>query len=88
MRIKYNQKSYEESFAEDAAAMQSLRNSLAGAPLVRLIEAWLERTPCLVKMAVDKNGKRYEQNYFLDEFRKGFDRYMHETFVKPYEVLY
>jgi hypothetical protein len=59
---------------------------LEGAPVVRLIEAWLERTPCLVKQALDMNGKRYEQNYFLDEFRRGFDRYILDTFVKPYEV--
>jgi hypothetical protein len=66
--------------------MQLIKSSLEDAPLVRLIEAWLERTPCLVKQAIDSKGKRYEQNYFLDEFRKGFDRYIYETFVKPYEV--
>jgi hypothetical protein len=69
----------------DEASKKALKESLEKMTLIKLVEAWLERTPCLTKLTIE-NGKRVEKNYFLEEFKKGFDRYMYDSYVKPAEV--
>jgi hypothetical protein len=86
LRIKYNQKPYDCEF--DEQQKQSLRKSEQTPTFLKLIEAWLERTPCLVSHEYDHNGKRNEINFFLQKFQKGFQKYVNDTYVKRIEVIF
>ena len=85
LRIKYNQRSYAHYFS-DETSLRLLKSSAEESTMVKLIEAWLERTPCLTRTAFDQNGNEFEQNDFLEQFGKGFELYIQETFINPLEV--
>ena len=84
MRIKYNQKPYDSEF--DDEQKNNLRKSEKSPSFLKLIEAWLERTPCLVSHEYDHNGTRNEINFFLQKFQNGFQKYINDTYVKKIEV--
>ena len=84
MRIRYNQQKYDSVFND--ASKSLLTKSVENVSLLKLIEAWLERTPCLVSHRIDKEGKRKEINFFLLEFQKGFNSYLQDNFLDPIEV--
>lgn len=85
LRIKYNQLPYDHVF-KDHPFKDSLKKSETNMSLLKLIEAWLERTPCLVSYKYDKEGNKNETNFFLNEFQKGFERYIQDTYLKPIEI--
>jgi tryptophan 2,3-dioxygenase len=86
-RIKYNQQRYDHVF-KDEGLKSVLKESEEGASLLKLVEAWLERTPCLVSVNMDKDGTKNEINFFLREFKKGFERYLKDTYLDPIEVVF
>ena len=85
MRIKYNQKPYDSDFNDEQKEM--IKASEQGPTLLKLIEEWLERTPCLVTHEFDEKCSRNEINFYLQKFKKGFELYLNDTFVKPIEVI-
>jgi len=84
-RIKYNQLSYNHVFT-DEESKESLKNSTEKPTLLKLIDAWLERTPGLVSFDYNENGNKVEYNYLLKEYEKSVHRYLHDTYVAPAEA--
>lgn len=72
----------------DEESKESLKNSTEKPTLLKLIDAWLERTPGLVSFDYNENGNKVEYNYLLKEYEKSVHRYLHDTYVAPAEVLF
>jgi hypothetical protein len=85
MRIKYNQKSYDSEFNEEQK--KSIVSSEKSPSLLKLIEAWLERTPCLVTHEYDENCTRNEINFFLQKYKTGFQSFLTDTYIQPIQVI-
>ena len=85
MRIKFNQQPYDYLFTDDESKNQ-LKDSLEHPSLLKLIEAWLERTPGLVTFDYNENGNKVEDNYLLKEYEKSVNKYLKDTYVTPAEV--
>ena len=85
MRIKFNQQPYDYVFTDDESR-ESLRKSLERPSLLKLIEAWLERTPGLVTLDYTENGHKVEDNFLLKEYEKGVKQFLHDSFIKAAEV--
>jgi tryptophan 2,3-dioxygenase len=86
MRIKYNQKPYDSEFNEEQKLMIQITDKSPS--LLKLIEAWLERTPCLVTHEYDANCTRNEINFFLQKFKYGFELYVNDTYIQPIQVKF
>ncbi|XP_052792564.1 tryptophan 2,3-dioxygenase-like [Mya arenaria] len=71
-RIKYNQQHYRGVFCAHAD-VTALEDSTGNPSLFKLVEAWLERTPGLVK---------HEFN-FWGKYRKAVNRWIDECWLKP-----
>jgi hypothetical protein len=54
--------------------------------LLKLIEAWLERTPGLVAVDYNEHGSKIEYNYLLQEYEKSVTKYLQESYIGPAEV--
>jgi hypothetical protein len=85
MRIKFNQQPYDYLFTDEESKKQ-LKDSLEKPSLLKLIEAWLERTPGLVTFDYNENGNKVEDNYLLKEYEKSVNKYLKDTYVTPAEV--
>lgn len=83
-RIKYNQLSYDHVFT-DQEHLQSLNKSREEPSLLKLIDAWLARTPGLVSFDINESGKRVEYNYMCKEYERSVNQYLVDTYVKPAE---
>jgi hypothetical protein len=70
----------------DTESRESLNKSEKEPTLLKLINAWLERTPGLVSFDVNEKGTRVEYNYLLKEYEKSVHRYLKDTYVTPAEV--
>lgn len=84
-RIKYNQLPYDHVFTD-----QEFKDKLAEAKeaptLLKLIDAWLARTPGLVTHDINtETGKQVEYNYMCKEYEKSVNQYLIDTYVKPAE---
>ena len=85
LRIKFNQQPYDYVF-EDKESKDALKKSLESPSLLKLIEAWLERTPGLVTFDYTENGHKVEDNYLLKEYEKSVNKFLSDSFVKAAEV--
>ena len=83
MRIKFNQQRYDYLFT-DVESKDRLKTSVEEPTLLKLIEAWLERTPGLVTFNI-KDGTRVEDNFFLNEYEKNVHRFLNDTYLTPAE---
>jgi hypothetical protein len=54
--------------------------------LLKLIEAWLERTPGLVTFDYNEHGGKIEYNYLLQEYEKSVNNYLKDSYLVPAEV--
>ncbi len=54
--------------------------------MLKLIEAWLERTPGLVMHSDSENGDKIEINYFKEEYQKSVNKFLEDTYLNPAEV--
>ncbi len=77
--------SYNHVFT-DEEAKDRLKQSETKPTLLKLIDAWLERTPGLVSFGVNESGNKVEYNYLLKEYEKSVHRYLKDTYVTPAEV--
>jgi hypothetical protein len=84
-RIKFNQQNYDYVFNDDESK-EKLKKSTTGPSLLKLIDAWLERTPGLVTFD-SENGNKVEENFLLKEYEKSVRAFLHDTYVKPAEVI-
>ena len=82
LRFKFNQQRYDYVFTDDESRA-ALRKTENGPTLLKLIEAWLERTPGLVHFDNDEKGNQIEYNYLLKEYEKSVHRYLNDTFITP-----
>jgi tryptophan 2,3-dioxygenase len=64
---------------EDDEQREALQKSETNPSLLKLIQAWLERTPGLTVQADDNT----EYNYLLKEYEKSVNKYLHDTFITP-----
>jgi len=81
-RIKFNQKNYDYVF-NDHESQDSLRTSEEEPSLLKLIEAWLERTPGLVTFDYNEHGSKIEYNYLLQEYEKSVSQYLKDSYLTP-----
>lgn len=84
LRIKFNQQKYDYLFT-DSETKEKIRKSVEEPSLLRLINAWLERTPGLVTCEETENGSK-EYNYLLKEYEKSVNQYLEDTYVKAAQV--
>jgi tryptophan 2,3-dioxygenase len=82
MRIKFNQQRYDYLFT-DVETKDRLKSSIEEPTLLRLIEAWLERTPGLVTFENAENGNKVEDNFFCKEYEKSVNKYLTDTYLTP-----
>ncbi|RMZ93288.1 tryptophan 2-3-dioxygenase, partial [Brachionus plicatilis] len=80
LRIKFNQQKYDYLFT-DSETKEKIRKSVEEPSLLKLINAWLERTPGLVTCEQTENGSK-EYNYLLKEYEKSVNEYLEDTYVK------
>ena len=85
LRIKFNQQNYDYLFT-DTESREQIRDSTENPSLLKLIEAWLERTPGLVIKKDNENGNKVEINHFRDEYEKAVITYLKESYLDPAEV--
>lgn len=85
-RIKFNQKQYDYVFENDKQAKDQIKDAEDEPTLLKLIEAWLERTPGLVTYDFTENGSKVEYNYLLQEYEKGVTQYLKDSYLIPAEV--
>lgn len=85
-RIKFNQKQYDYVFENDKQAKDQIKDAEDEPTLLKLVEAWLERTPGLVKYDYTENGSKVEYNYLLQEYEKGVTQYLKDSYLIPAEV--
>lgn len=83
-RIKYNQQSYTHVFT-DEEAKEALQKSTEQPSLLKLINAWLERTPGLVSFDVNESGNKVEYNNLLKEYEQSVHKYLRDTYVNSAE---
>lgn len=83
-RIKYNQLPYDHVFTDDEAK-EKLAKTKNETTLLRLIDAWLARTPGLVSSNVNPDGSKVEYNYMCREYEKSVNQYLVDTYLKPAE---
>lgn len=81
-RFKFNQQKYDYVFT-DEESRERLRKSVEEPSLLKLIEAWLERTPGLVHFSVNESGKKIEYNLMLKEYENSVNKYLNDTYVTP-----
>jgi tryptophan 2,3-dioxygenase len=84
-RINFNKQKYDYLFT-DEESKETIRKSVEGPNLLKLIQAWLERTPGLVSVDYTECGKQIEYNYLLREYEKSVNKYLKDTYVTPAEV--
>lgn len=84
LRIKFNQQKYDYLFT-DSETKEKIRKSVEEPSLLKLINAWLERTPGLVTCEQTENGSK-EYNYLLKEYEKSVNEYLEDTYVKAAQV--
>lgn len=84
-RIKFNQKNYDYVF-NDHESQEKLKKSEEEPSLLKLIEAWLERTPGLVTFDYNEHGSKIEYNYLLQEYEKSVNQYLRDSYLVPAEV--
>lgn len=84
-RIKFNQQKYDYLFT-DNESKEKIRKSVEEPSMLKLIEAWLERTPGLVSFDYTENGSKVEYNYLLKEYEKNVNQYLMDTYVKAAQV--
>ena len=82
LRFKFNQQPYDYVFT-DEESRNALKNSLEQPSMLKLIEAWLERTPGLTHYEHGEDGAKIEYNYLLKEYEKSVNRYLTDTYVNP-----
>ena len=70
----------------DHEARETLNKTKEEPTLLRLIDAWLARTPGLVSYDINESGKQVEYNYMCKEYEKSVNEYLIDTYVKPAEV--
>ena len=70
----------------DQEAQDTLGKTKTEPSLLKLIDAWLSRTPGLVSYDVNESGNKVEYNYMCKEYEKSVRRYLIDTYVKPAEV--
>ena len=70
----------------DVESQERLRRSIEQPSLLKLINAWLERTPGLVSFDVNESGNKVEYNNLLKEYEESAQRYLRDTYVKTAEV--
>ena len=63
-----------------------IKDSIEKPSLLKLIEAWLERTPGVIVHIINENGNRIEVNHFKDEYEKAVLRYLKDSYLDPAEV--
>jgi tryptophan 2,3-dioxygenase len=85
LRIKFNQQNYDYLFTDNESREQ-IKDSTENPSLLKLIEAWLERTPGLVIKKDNENGNQVEINHFRDEYEKAVHTYLKESYLDPAEV--
>lgn len=85
LRIKFNQQRYDYLFTEEDIK-EKIRKSTEEPTLLKLIIAWLERTPGLVTVDVNEHGGKIEYNYLLKEYEKSVNKYLTDTYVTPAQV--
>jgi len=83
-RINFNKQKYDYLFT-DEESKEAIRKSVEGSNLLKLIQAWLERTPGLVSVDYTECGKQIEYNYLLREYEKSVNTYLKDTYVTPAE---
>lgn len=86
IRIKFNQQPYDYLFTDEESRAQ-LRKSLDQPSMLKLIIAWLERTPGLVTFDYTENGNKVEDNFMLKEYEKSVHKYLRDTYVNAAEVF-
>ncbi len=84
MRIKFNQQPYDYLFT-DTESKEKIKTSTEEPTLLKLIVAWLERTPGLVTHDYCENGNKVEDNFFLKEYEKSVQKYLYDTYITPAE---
>lgn len=84
-RINFNKQKYDYLFT-DEESKEAIRKSVEEPNLLKLIQAWLERTPGLVSVDYTECGKQIEYNYLLREYEKSVNTYLKDTYVTPAEV--
>ena len=84
MRIKFNQLPYDHYFT-DNESKEKIKSSIEEPTLLKLIVAWLERTPGLVTFDTRENGSKVEDNFFLKEYEKNVHKYLADTYLTPAE---
>lgn len=85
LRIKFNQQKYDYHFI-DEESKEAIKNSVEQPTLLKLIEAWLERTPGLVTHKHDEEGNKVEIQHFRDEYEKAVRQYCKDIYLDPAEV--
>jgi hypothetical protein len=70
----------------DHESQDSLRTSEEEPSLLKLIEAWLERTPGLVTFDYNEHGSKIEYNYLLQEYEKSVSQYLKDSYLTPADV--
>ena len=74
---------------EDREYKDKLDESKKSPTLLKLIDAWLARTPGLVTHNInEQTGKQVEYNYMCKEYEKSVNQYLIDTYVKPAEVMF
>ena len=74
---------------EDREYKDKLDESKKSPTLLKLIDAWLARTPGLVTHNInEQTGKQVEYNYMCKEYEKSVNQYLIDTYVKPAEVVF
>lgn len=78
---------YDHVFTEEESK-EKLQKSREVPTLLKLIDAWLARTPGLVNYDINESGNKVEYNYMCKEYEKSVNQYLIDTYVKPAEVSY
>lgn len=83
-RIKFNQHKYDYIF-ESEDEKDAIKKSVEESSILKLIEAWLERTPGLT-IQIESDGSKTESNHFKEEYEKAVYRYLKDTYLDPADV--
>jgi len=83
-RIKFNQNKYDYIFVNDDEKA-TIKKSVDEPSILKLIEAWLERTPGLT-IQIEIDGSKTESNHFKEDYEKAVVRYLKDTYLDPADV--
>ena len=72
----------------DDDSREQLKKSVEEPSLLKIIVAWLERTPGLATYESNDQGNEVEANYLLKEYEKSVNQYLRDTYVIPAEVCF